>query len=254
VGDAWSSMWEYLGSDEAWSGSTGLPQLLLAHVKLSFAALLMAALIALPIAAVLGHVGRGGIVAVSIVNIGRAVPSYGIVAMLFPISLAWGFGIGFWPIAGTLVLLAIPPIFTNTYTGVRDVPPETVEAARGMGMRPVEVLRKVEAPVALPLIITGLRVSAVQVIATASLGAIVGYKCLGTPIIAGFDLPDKGKLLAAAITVTLLALATDSLFAVAQRVLVRWRPRRRRDADQTLTEVGAEAEPEVAPPPLQPAN
>jgi osmoprotectant transport system permease protein len=243
MGEAWQSMLDYLSSEDAWSGERGLPSLLLAQVKLSFAALLVASLIALPIAAVLGHLRRGGVVAVSIANIGRALPSYGIVAMMFPVSLAWGFGIGFWPIAVTLVLLAIPPIFTNTYTGVRDVPADVVEAARGMGMRAGQVLRRVEVPVALPLIVTGLRVSAVQVIATGTLGAIVGYRCLGTPIYSGIDLPKrlKGPMLAAALTVILLALTVSGLFALAQRLLVRGRRRPGPGADVTLQEVEADA-------------
>jgi osmoprotectant transport system permease protein len=132
------------------------------------------------------------------------------------------------------VLLAAPPIFTNTYTGVRDVPADAVDAARGMGMRPGQLLRRVEVPVALPLILTGLRVSAVQVVATATLGALVGYRCLGTPIIAGFQKSDKGGLLAAAILVIALALLFDAAFALAQRVLVPWRAKPGRGADVTV--------------------
>jgi osmoprotectant transport system permease protein len=131
------------------------------------------------------------------------------------------------------VLLAIPPIFTNTYTGVRDVPEDAVEAARGMGMRGGELVRRVEVPVATPLILTGLRVSAVQVVATATLGALVGYRNLGTPIVSGFTSPNKGPLLAGAIAVALLALITDAFFVVADRRLVPWR-RTRRTADVTV--------------------
>jgi osmoprotectant transport system permease protein len=239
VGEAWRSMWDYLGSDEAWSGRDGLPYLLLQQVKLASLALLVAALIALPIAATLGHVRRGGMVAIWLANIGLALPAYGVVVMIFPLSLAWGFGIGYWPIAVTLVFLAIPPIFTSTFTGVRDVPPDVVEAARGMGMRGGEVLGRVELPVALPLIITGLRVSAVQVVATGTLGAIVGYRCLGSPIIRGFDLPDdqKGPMLAAAFTVVLLALATSGLLALLQHLIVRRRGRSGRVTDTTPVSV-----------------
>jgi osmoprotectant transport system permease protein len=231
MGDAWSQMWDYLGSDGAWNGQNGLPALTWAHLKLSLAAMLFATLLALPPAIVLGHVDRGAFLAVSVVNVGRAVPSFAIVALLFPFSLRWGFGLGFWPTLVALVLLAAPPIFTNTYTGVRDVPADAVDAARGMGMRPTQLLRRVEVPVALPLILTGLRVSAVQVVATATLGALVGYRCLGTPIIAGFQKSDKGALLAAAILVITMALLFDALFAVAQRVLVPWRRRPGHDDD-----------------------
>jgi osmoprotectant transport system permease protein len=234
MGEAWSQMWDYLGTDAAWNGPNGLPALLWAHLKLSMAALVIAGVLALPPAIVLGHVKRGALVAVSVVNIGRAVPSFAIIALVFPFSLRWGFGLGFWPTLVALVLLAAPPIFTNTYTGVRDVPADAVDAARGMGMRPGQLLRRVEVPVALPLILTGLRVSAVQVVATATLGALVGYRCLGTPIIAGFQKSDKGALLAAAILVIAVALLFDAIFAVGQRVLVPWRGKPGRHADVTV--------------------
>lgn len=245
-GDQWSQLWDYLGSDAAWSGRNGLPALLWAHVQLSLVALVVAAVLALPPAAWLGHVRRGAFVAVSLVNIGRAVPSFGVVALVFPFALRWGFGLGFWPTLVALVLLAVPPIFTNTYTGVRDVPADAVDAARGMGMRPGQLLRKVEVPVALPLILTGLRVSAVQVVATATLGALVGYRCLGTPIVAGFQRADKGPLLAAAILVALLALLVDAGFALLQRALVRWRGTPGRHADATVTADEARVVPAMA--------
>jgi osmoprotectant transport system permease protein len=234
VGEAWRQLWDYLGSDAAWEGRNSLPTLLWAHVQLSLASLVVAAVLALPPAAWLGHTRRGAVVAVSLVNLGRAVPSFGVVALVFPFALRWGFGLGFWPTLVALVLLALPPIFTNTYTGVRDVPPDAVDAARGMGMRPADLLRKVEVPVALPLILTGLRVSAVQVVATATLGALVGYRCLGTPSVAGFQRADKGPLVAAAITVALLALLADAVFALLQRLLVPWRAPPGRRADATV--------------------
>jgi osmoprotectant transport system permease protein len=228
-------MWDYLQSDEAWSGRNGLPALTWAHIQISVAAILIAALVAIPPAVVLGHVRRGALAAVSVVNIGRAIPSFAIMALLLPFSLRYGFGLGFWPTVVALVLLAIPPIFTNTYTGVRDVPADAVEAARGMGMSAGETVRKVEVPVAVPLILTGLRVSAVQVVATATLGALVAYRNLGTPIVTGFTSPDKGPMLAGALAVALLALVTDALFVLAARVLVPWRAPAGRTADATVT-------------------
>jgi osmoprotectant transport system permease protein len=239
-------LWEYLQTDAAWSGRNGLPALTWAHIKISVVAVLIAGVLAVPAGVVLGHVRRGALLAVSVVNIGRAVPSFAILALLLPFSLRYGFGLGFWPTIVALVLLAIPPIFTNTYTGVRNVPDEAVEAARGMGMRAGELVRKVEVPVAVPLIVTGLRVSTVQVMATATLGALVGYRNLGTPIVTGFTSPDKGPLLAGALAVALLALATDGLFAVAQRVLVPWRRPAGRTADATV--VAEEAAPVVVAP------
>ena len=229
-------MLDYLGTDAAWHGQNGLPALLWAHLKLSFASLFIAALIALPPAIVLGHIKKGALLAISVVNIGRAIPSFAIIVLLLPFSLKWGFGLGFWPTLVALVLLAIPPIFTNTYTGVRDVPPDAVEAAQGMGMQATGLMRKVELPVALPLILTGLRVSAVQIIATATLGAKVGYRCLGTPIVAGISRADKGPLLAAAILVAALALLTDGVFAQTQKVMVPWRASRTRPHDNPEAE------------------
>jgi len=241
VSESLRQMWEYLSGDAAWSGRNGLPALTWAHIRVSAVAVLVAAAIAVPSGVLLGHVRRGALAAVSVVNIGRAVPSFAILALLLPFSLRYGFGLGFWPTVVALVLLAIPPIFTNTYTGVRDAPADAVEAARGMGMRAGELVRRVELPVAVPLIITGLRVSAVQVVATATLGALVGYRNLGSPIVAGFTSPNKGPMLAGAAIVALLAIVTDALFALAERALVPWRRPVRRADDATV--VGEEAAP-----------
>lgn len=241
MSDSLRQMWEYLSSDAAWSGRNGLPALTWAHIRISVVAVAIAAAVAIPSGVLLGHVRRGALLAVSVVNIGRAVPSFAILALLLPFSLRYGFGLGFWPTIVALVLLAIPPVFTNTYTGVRDAPADAVEAARGMGMRAGELVRKVELPVAVPLIVTGLRVSAVQVVATATLGALVGYRNLGTPIVSGFTSPNKGPMLAGALVVAVLALATDGLFALAERALVPWRRPVRRTDDATV--VAEEAAP-----------
>jgi osmoprotectant transport system permease protein len=246
VNESLQQMWDYLQTDAAWSGRNGIPALTWAHIQISLVSVVIAALVAIPTAVVLGHVRRGALVAVSVVNVGRAIPSFAIMALVLPFSLRYGFGLGFWPTVVALVLLAIPPIFTNTYTGVRDVPDEVVEAARGMGMRAGELVRRVEVPVAVPLIITGLRVSAVQVVATATLGALVGYRDLGTVIVTGFTSPNKGPMLAGAIAVALLALVTDGLFALASRWLVPWRAAPGRTADATVT--AEEAVPAMAAP------
>jgi osmoprotectant transport system permease protein len=246
VSESLQQMWDYLQTDAAWSGRNGIPALTWAHIQISLVSVVIAALVAIPTAVVLGHVRRGALVAVSVVNVGRAIPSFAIMALVLPFSLRYGFGLGFWPTVVALVLLAIPPIFTNTYTGVRDVPDEVVEAARGMGMRAGELVRRVEVPVAVPLIITGLRVSAVQVVATATLGALVGYRDLGTVIVTGFTSPNKGPMLAGAIAVALLALVTDGLFALASRWLVPWRAAPGRTADATVT--AEEAVPAMAAP------
>jgi osmoprotectant transport system permease protein len=234
VTEALRQMWEYLTTDAAWSGRNGIPALTWAHIQLSAAAVLVATVVAVPSAIVLGHLRRGSFLAVSVVNVGRAIPSFAVMALVLPFALRYGFGLGFWPTMVALVLLALPPIFTNTYTGVRDAPADAVEAARGMGMRAGELMRRVEVPSAAPLILTGLRVSAVQVIATATLGALVGYRNLGTLIVTGYTSPDKGPMLAGAFAVILVALVTDGLFVVAQRVLVPWRRPVGRGVDATV--------------------
>jgi osmoprotectant transport system permease protein len=144
------------------------------------------------------------------------------VSIALPISLRYGFGLGFWPTAVALVALAIPPIFTNTHAGITSIDPSVVDAARGMGMRGSQVLWRVEAPNAMPLMLTGLRISAVQVVATATLGAFVGFGGLGAFINEGFRQLDDGKLLTGAVLVAMLAIATELLFGVGQRLLTPW--------------------------------
>jgi osmoprotectant transport system permease protein len=135
--------------------------------------------------------------------------------MFFPI-----FGLGFGTAFPALVLLAIPPVLTNTYVGLRDVDRDTVEAARGMGMTEWQLLRSVELPIALPVIVAGARTAAVQVVATATLAALVAGGGLGRYIVDGFALQDDGRLLGGAILVALLALATERLFTLVERRLV----------------------------------
>lgn len=219
---------DYITDASHWWGKTGLARGIYDHLRISGFAVIVAMIVAMPPAMVLGHVRRGGLLAVSVLNIGRAVPTFAIIALAFPISLEYGLGFGFWPTAVALVLLAIPPIFTNTYTGVRGVDSGVVESAVGMGMEPREVLWRVEVPSALPLIITGIRVSAVQVIATATLGALFGFGGLGRYIVEGKAQDDDGKLLAGAVLVALLAVITEIAFSAAERALTPWADRRRK--------------------------
>lgn len=220
--DALNELWSYLTTAENWWGNRGIVVRTWDHVRLSGFSVLVASLLALPPAVVLGHLKKGGVVAVWLVNIGRAVPSFALIVLVFPFALRYGFGLGFWPTAFALVLLAIPPIFTNAFTGVRDVDAGTVEAAHGMGLAPREVLFGVEVPAALPLILTGVRVSAVQVVATATLGAYVGFGGLGAFIVEGFATQDDGKLLTGAVLVGLLSVFTELAFGWLQRRLTPW--------------------------------
>jgi osmoprotectant transport system permease protein len=219
---AWSELVTYLTTSENWWGRLGIAHRLEEHVRISGLAVGTAALLAVPPALALGHRRRGGVVAVAIVNIGQAVPAFALVSIFYIISLVVGLGIGFWPTYAALVVLALPPIFTNTYAGVVGVDPSIVQAARGMGMREGEVLRKVELPNALPLALTGVRLSAVLVVATATLGAYVGFGCLGSFINEGFRQRDTGALLTGAVLVAGLAILTELAFGALQRAVTPW--------------------------------
>jgi osmoprotectant transport system permease protein len=213
---------EYVSTADNWWGRRGIGQRLQDHVWISVTATAAAAALAVPVALWLGHIRRGGVAANAIVNIGRAVPSFALVVLVYPFSLRYGFGLGFWPTFVALVALALPPIFTNTYAGVVGVDPAVVDAARGMGMRGADVLLRVEAPVAMPLVLTGVRVSAVQVVATATLGAYVGFGGLGAFIVEGFPQQNDGKLLTGAVLVAVLAVLTELAFGIVQRAATPW--------------------------------
>jgi osmoprotectant transport system permease protein len=198
-----------------WSGTNGIPNRLIEHVWLSALAVGIAIVLAVPSGLAIGHTGRGAFLTVSVANLGRAVPSYALLLIFFTF-----FGIGFGAALPALVLLAIPPILTNTYVALREVDRDTVEAGRAMGMRELQVLTRVELPIALPAIVTGVRIAAVQVVATATLAALVGGGALGRYIVDGFALQDYDQLIAGAVLVALLALATERLFGWLERRLV----------------------------------
>jgi len=202
-----------------WSGNNAIPLRLWQHLSLSVASLGAGLAIALPIGLYIGHTGRGARVAVAFSNIGRAVPSLGWLGIAYPIStgLFQRAGIGFLPAFIGLLAVAIPPIVTNTYAGLRDVDPELRESARGMGMRELQLLMRVEVPVALTVILAGIRVSAVAVVATAPLAALVGGGTLGSYILQGLELSDEVRVFAAALMVAVLAVLTELAFAWLQR-------------------------------------
>ncbi|HEX2057343.1 MAG TPA: ABC transporter permease [Actinomycetota bacterium] len=200
-----------------WSGFSGVPIRLLEHLRISAIPLAAAALVALPLGLYIGHTRRGEVVAVSIANLGRAIPSLAILALAFPVSLRLGLGLSDWPAIAALFLLAIPPILTNTYVAVKGVDVDTIEAARGMGMAGRDVLRSIEVPLGAPLIVAGLRISAVQVIATATLAALVAGGGLGRFIIDGFKQGNDGMTLAGALLVALLAITVELGFGVLER-------------------------------------
>jgi osmoprotectant transport system permease protein len=189
------------------------------HLQISFYATMIAAIVALPVGLLIGHTRRGEFVAVSIGNLGRAFPSFGILAIVFPFTLRYLPGsIGFVATLIAVTLLAIPPILLNSYVGVQTVDDDTLEAARGMGMDWRHVLFVLEIPIAAPLIIAGLRNAAVSVVATATLGALVGWGGLGRFLIDGFAVSDEGRILAGGFLVALLAVLTELGFGLLERV------------------------------------
>jgi osmoprotectant transport system permease protein len=204
-----------------WSGPDSIPNRIWEHVALSSTALLVALLIALPVGLAIGHTRRGDLIAINLANLARAVPSYAVMVMALPLTLALdpANGLTTYPILVAMVLLAIVPILVNAHAGVRDVDPELVEAARGMGMRELEVLRHVELPLAVPVIVGGIRTAAVQVVATATLGAILGYGGLGRYLIDGIARREYDRLWAGVVLVAALAIVTELGFAWMQRRL-----------------------------------
>jgi osmoprotectant transport system permease protein len=197
-----------------WHGDFGVPNRLEEHVLMSLAATGAAALVALPVGLALGHFGRGGALAINISNVGRALPSFAILVLAVQLV-----GIGALPAFLALVALAIPPMVTNSFVGMRDVNPELRDAARGLGMSDLRVLFRVELPNALPVVMAGVRTAGVQVVATATLAALVGWGGLGRFIIDGFSQLDYVQVFAGALLVVVLSAATELMLALLQRAL-----------------------------------
>ena len=205
-----------------WTGPRGLLTLGANQLLVSGIAIAAAVTVAVPAGLLIGHARRGATATVGVANIGRALPSFAILVLAFSVFSQWGRGLSVWPTAVALTLLAIPPILTNTITAVGEVDPDVRDAAEAAGMRWHQVLWRVEAPLAVPLVITGLRVSATQVVATATLGAWVGFQCLGTLIFEGFAQQDDTRILAGAVLVSALTIATDVAIGAVARRTRRW--------------------------------
>ena len=200
-----------------WSGRDGIPVRLWEHLWISGVSLAAAIGIGLPLGLAIGHTGRGAGAVVAIANIGRAVPSLGLMGLAFILLLPLGLGVGPLPTIIALTALGIPPIVVNAYTGLREVDRELIEAAGGMGMREREVLTRVEVPIALPVILAGVRTSAVQIVATATLAAAIGGGTLGQIIYIGFNIGDQVRIFGAALVVASLSIGTEVVFAWIQR-------------------------------------
>ncbi|MFF5139967.1 ABC transporter permease [Streptomyces sp. NPDC013157] len=211
--------WAWLTDSAHWAGDDGIGHRLLQHLVLTVVCLVISCLIALPVALVLGHLGKGGALAVNISNVGRAVPTFAVLVLLLltPIG-SWGEG----PTVVALVLFAVPPLLTNAYVGMREVDRGIVQAARGMGMTGRQMLFHVELPLSLPMVLTGVRIAAVQLVATATIAALAGGGGLGRIITAGFNLASTPMVVAGAILVAVFALLVEGVFELVERLAPTW--------------------------------
>lgn len=203
---------------------SGIPFRVAEHLMVSVVATLIACAVAVPVALQLAHRRRAEALASSVVNIGRAIPSFGLIVLFWLLATRTGVvGTQFWPLVFALVALAMPPVFTNTYTAVREVDAATVEAARGMGYTEPQVLRRIELPLASPVILAGIRIAFVQVVATTAIGAIVtNGGGLGRYVVDGFARGVEGRptVLAGALLLAALTLAADAAFGLLERLVV----------------------------------
>ncbi|CAL9619969.1 Choline transport system permease protein OpuBB [Streptomyces sp. enrichment culture] len=212
----------FFGDGAHWHGYDGIPQRLLEHVRYTLLALALATAIGLPVGLLTGHTGRGGNALAFVANAARALPSFGLLVLAV---LLIGFGL--LPVMVPLVVLAVPPVLVTTYEAIRSVDPSPVDAARGMGMRESRILLRVELPVALPLILSGLRSAAVQIVSTATIAAYVSLGGLGRYIVDGLYQRDYEKVVGGATLVAVLALLTLAVFWAAGRLAVSPGVRRR---------------------------
>jgi len=212
-----------------WQGTTGIPNRLIEHLIISGLSVALATLIAVPLGLYIGHTNRGAGLAINLANIGRAIPSYAMMVIPLPFTLALApvlgysptFGLDFLPIFLAMTFLAIPPLLVSTYAGLRSVDRDLLEAGRGMGLREGQILRRIELPLASSIIVGGFRTATLQVIATATIGAILSGGGLGRFIFDGLNqgVPGQASVIAGAILVSALAIGVDLVLAWVQRRL-----------------------------------
>ncbi|KAA1419568.1 ABC transporter permease [Nocardioides humilatus] len=216
--------WDYLTTASSWTGDGALLDRLVEQLLLTVTALGLALVVALPLALWLGHLGRGGFVAVNVSNMGRAIPTFALLAVL--VTADWPGPAYFGPYGraglATLIalgLFALPPLVTNAYTAVREVPADVLEAADGMGMSGAQRFWRVELPLALPLVLSGVRLALVQVWATATIAALVAGPGVGAIIVSGFARNHYSEGIGAALVVAVVALLLEIAAASAQRIV-----------------------------------
>jgi osmoprotectant transport system permease protein len=208
-------VWGWFTTSANWTGPTGVPELLWQTAKLSLAVVTTAVVVGGGIGSFAGHTGRGSIVAVNAANAARAIPTLALLSLFVivpSISIKWG---GFLAAYLALVVLAVPPILTNTFAGVRSVDADARDAARGMGLTGWQTFAQVEAPLAFPFVMAGIRTATVEVVATSTLAAYVSYTDLGTPVFSGLSAPNDPVALAGAFAGSLLVALLAGIVAIA---------------------------------------
>lgn len=211
---------QWLADSSHWTGPAGIPTRLLEHLALSGSSLLIAIVLSVPLGIWIGHTGRFTGLAINAANAWRAVPSLAVIGVVLPITAAIDPQLGFrvYPTLVAMIVLAFPPILVNTQAGIAGVDRDLVEAGRAMGMREAQVVRRLELPLAVPAILTGIRSGAVQVVATATLGAIFGSGGLGRYLVEGIAQRDDGMTFGGVVLVAALALAVEGVFVLLLRL------------------------------------
>jgi osmoprotectant transport system permease protein len=206
----------WLADPAHWSGPNSIPLRLGEHAAISFASLLIALLLALPVGLWIGHTGRGAALAVNLANLWRALPSLAVIAIALPITVNIDPQAGFkvYPTVVAMIVLGLPPILVNTHAAISGVERDLVEAGRGQGMSGAQVLARIELPLAVPAITTGIASAAIQIVATATLGAVFGFGGLGRYLIDGMAQADVGQTVGGALLVAALVIVTEAGFAL----------------------------------------
>lgn len=241
-----TNLWQWLGDSSQRTVSGSIPSQLWTTLWHSLLAFVIAAAIAIPVAAVLGHYRRAEVAASWIVNLGRIIPTITILGFAVLISLRNGYGFEPWPIVFALLVLALPPLFANTYTAVREVSPDAVGAALAVGLSERQILTQVELPLALPLILAACRIALTQVVATEALGALFGSGGLGIYVRFGFANDEIYQIQAGALLVAGAAMSVDLVFWFATRFLVpkALRPRPARDRRMRAVQLPTDPQPQ----------
>lgn len=203
-----------------WAGDTGIAARLGQHLAITGLSILIAAVVAVPLGLFIGHTGRGRAAVIGVTGAARALPTFGVLTLFILIGVHWGYGLSLPPVVAVLVILAIPPILAGAYAGVEAVDRLTVDASRAQGMTEWQILTRVELPLALPLLVGGVRSATLQVVATATIAAYYSQGGLGRYLIEGVQNRDYTRAVIGAVLVAALALLLDALFAVVQRLVV----------------------------------